>query len=83
VRFDQVIRKGAHALIRSSERLEEFDRWYASQRLARLSYADALAIFTGLWQHAKLLSDGFPGPWEPDIEADIELARVLNGITRH
>jgi hypothetical protein len=68
-------------LIGSTKRLEEFERWHASAELARLTYADALAIFTGLWRHARQLNEAFPGPWEDDIQADIELARVLNADT--
>lgn len=69
-------------MIGSSKRLEEFERWHASTELARLSYLDALAIFTGLWRHARQVNEEFPGPWGDDILADIELARVLNADTR-
>jgi hypothetical protein len=70
--------KENRALIRSSEQLEDFDRWYAATKLSGLSYRDALAIFAAMWRHAALLNEDFPGPWEDDIQADIELARVLN-----
>jgi hypothetical protein len=69
-------------VIGSVERLEDFERWYASTHLSRRSYLEALAVFAGLWRHARLLNPDFPGDWEADIEADIELARVLNGLPR-
>lgn len=70
-------------MIRSSKRLEEFEREYAATHRVHLSYHHALGIFTALWRHARQINPGFPGPWEDDIEADIELARVLNGVGRH
>jgi hypothetical protein len=67
-------------LIGSSERLQEFERWYASTVLARRSYDDALAVFAALWRYARQIDPVFPRDWEVDVEADIELARVLNGL---
>jgi hypothetical protein len=69
-------------LIRSSERLQEFERWYASTQLAQRSYQEALAVYAALWKHARALNPDFPSDWERDVEADIELARVLNGLPR-
>lgn len=65
-------------MIRSSERLEQFERDYARTELAQRSYAEALAIFEALWRHACELNPDFPGHWREDIDPDIELARVLN-----
>jgi hypothetical protein len=67
-------------VIGSTARLEDFNRWYASTHLAGRSYFDALVVFAGLWQYASLVNDNFPGDWESDVGADIELARVLNGV---
>lgn len=67
-------------MIGSVERLEEFDRWYASEVLSRRSYHEALRVFAALWRHARRLNPEFPGNWEEDVKADIELARVLNGL---
>jgi hypothetical protein len=75
--------KENRALSRSSEQLEDFDRWYAATKLSGLSYRDALAIFAAMWRHAALLNEDFPAPWEDDIQADIELARVLNASVNH
>lgn len=69
-------------LIGDSPQMEEFDRWYASSVLARRSYLDALAVFTGLWNYAREIDADFPGDWEADIEVDVLLARVLNAATQ-
>jgi hypothetical protein len=71
---------GVSVVIGSSRQLEDFDRWYAASELARLSYSDALANFSGLWRYARQINEDFPTCWKEDIEADIELARVLNSV---
>jgi hypothetical protein len=55
------------------------EREYARGRGA-LTYAEALAAYTALWEHARALNPDFPGSWTNDIDADLELARVLNGF---
>lgn len=67
-------------MIRSTRKLAELDEWYARTRISSMSYEEALAVFTALWQHARQLNPEFPGPWEEDIAPDLELARVLNGL---
>jgi len=67
-------------MIQSGERLRRFERWYTATHVAPRSYAGSLAIFTALWRHARQLSPGFPSDWREDVEADVELARVLNGL---
>ena len=67
-------------MIRNPERLNDFEIWHAREHLARLSHADALAIFTALWRHAQALDPAFPERWRDDLRADLELARVLNGL---
>jgi hypothetical protein len=67
-------------MIGSTERLREFERWYASKHLADRTYEDALAVFAGLWKYAVEIGADFPADWEEDVKPDIELARVLNGL---
>ncbi len=69
-------------MINASQRLREFERRYASTVVDARSYQEALGIFTALWQHASRLQPAFPGDWREDVQADIELARVLNGLER-
>lgn len=70
----------AEKLIRSSERLRDFERSYAAADQSQRSYRDALDIFAALWRYARQMNPTFPGGWEQDVEPDIELARVLNGL---
>lgn len=69
-------------MIRVTESLRDFELWYAANRTAKRSYQEALAVFSALWIHARQLHPAFPSPWEADIAADIELARVLNGLPK-
>lgn len=64
-----------------SPEVDAIERDYARGRGA-LTYPEALAVFASLWRHARALNPEFPGTWETDIEADLELARVLNGLPR-
>jgi hypothetical protein len=66
-------------VIGSTARLEEFNRWYAATQLRGRTYLEALVVFAALWRHASHMNEGFPGDWQADIAADVELARVLNG----
>ena len=56
------------------------EREYTKRYVARRSYHEALTIYTALWRHARLLNRDFPADWRHDVEADIELARVLHGL---
>jgi hypothetical protein len=67
-------------MIRRTERLEAFERRYARERGAGSSFTEALAVFEGLWAHALAMRPDFPEDWRLDIEADLTLARVLNGF---
>jgi hypothetical protein len=68
-------------MIQNSEELQRFEREYVRRRYAHMTYAEALHIFAQLWQHAKLVNPDFTNNWYEDVEADLELARVLNGRT--
>jgi len=70
------------AMIRSTARLREFERWYTATHVAGTSYEEALAVFAALWRHARLLNPDFPTEWREDVKADVELARVLHGRPR-
>ncbi len=69
-------------MINESQRLREIEQRYASTVLAGRSYEEALAVFTALWRHARRIQPEFPGDWREDVQADIEMARVLNGLPR-
>lgn len=67
-------------MLRPSPKLEEIDRRHARERLARRSYSEALAVFAALWREASALDGEFPGPWREDLEADLAVARAVNGF---
>ena len=69
-------------MIRATDRLESFERRYAAQRARSHGYREALAMFRALWSEAAALNPDFPSDWRKDVEADVELARVLNGLSR-
>ena len=67
-------------MLRETEELRALERRYTRKFITPLSYRQALDRFTALWQHARLLNPDFPGDWKQDVAADLELARVLNGV---
>ncbi|MBI4545883.1 MAG: hypothetical protein HY703_11855 [Gemmatimonadetes bacterium] len=69
-------------MLRHTEELADVDRRYARQVLAGLDYRAALAHFTALWMEARRLNPEFPTAWLRALDADLELARVLNGLPR-
>jgi hypothetical protein len=67
-------------VIRHTERLEAFESRYANERWQYSTFEGALAIFEGLWAEASILREDLPTDWREDIEADLTMGRVLNGI---
>ena len=63
-------------VIRHPELVEEFERVYALEH--PLDYAESLAIYEALWEHARRLG-ALPSddPLE-GIDVDIRLAQILN-----
>jgi hypothetical protein len=53
---------------------------FARDRIGRLTYGEALALFTSMWVHARALNPDFPGDWRTDVEPDLAVARALNGL---
>ncbi|MGH9337804.1 MAG: hypothetical protein ACRD21_28970 [Vicinamibacteria bacterium] len=67
-------------MIRRTEELEAFERRYIREEISKLSYRAALALFEALWMEASALNPDFPGDWRSDIEADLAIARAVNGL---
>ena len=67
-------------MIRPSPELEELERRWARDRLAGMTYQEALAIFESLWEEARALNPDFPGDWSDDIGPDLAIARAINGL---
>ncbi|MDQ3698873.1 MAG: hypothetical protein M3373_12760 [Gemmatimonadota bacterium] len=67
-------------MIVSSKRLDEFEERYQRDAFTELSYADALARFAALWAAARVIRPDLGQDWRPDLEADLAVARAVNGL---
>jgi hypothetical protein len=67
-------------MIVSSKRLDEFEAGYQREAFASLTYEDALARFAALWAEARVLSPDLGQDWRGDLEADLAVARAVNGL---
>ena len=67
-------------MIRNTQRLRDFEARYRREAFRNLTYVEALAIFEALWIEARQLNPDFGDDWREDLEADIALARTLNGL---
>lgn len=65
-------------MIRPSAELAAFERTYARER--GTTYLEALGVFSALWAEAALLNPDFPPDWRQGIQADLAVARTLNGL---
>lgn len=63
-----------------TEKLRALDRDWEMRRYESLSYRDALALYTALWVEARTLRDDPGGDWTMDLDADLAVARALNGL---
>jgi len=70
-------------LIRT-ERFEELDRRWRRRRDEELDFHRALERFEALWREARLIHGSIhrePGrDWREDLEADLAVARAVNGL---
>lgn len=67
-------------MIRNPERLAELDARHERETLRDLTYPQALARFAALWAHARLLNPTLGEDWREDLEADLAVARAVNGL---
>lgn len=67
-------------MLRSSDRIRKIEATWSRSVYSSMDYPEALTRFTALWNQARLLNPGMGQSWEEDIEADINLARILNGL---
>jgi len=67
-------------VIERTPRLDAFEKQCGREAFRSLSYAEALDRFTALWVEARALNPDFGTDWREDLEADIALARALNGL---
>ena len=67
-------------MIKSPDRIREAEAAWSRSVYASMDYPEKLKRYAALWHQARLLNAGFGESWEEDIKADIELARILNGL---
>ena len=68
-------------MIRSSERLAEFEARYQREAFAASTYGDALARFAALWAEARVIRPDLGQDWTVDLDADLAVARAVNGLS--
>jgi hypothetical protein len=67
-------------MIVNSPALEAFEARYQREAYRDLTYAQALAHFAALWEEACALRPDMGADWAEDIQADIAVARAVNGL---
>ena len=65
-------------MVKNSRILRKFER--EEMRRERLSFKDALKIFEAMWCEALALGSIKSSNWVNDIEKEIRIARIVNGI---
>lgn len=61
----------------------EFERRDAREAYASLTYEQALRRFEAMWAHARALRPDLGEDWLDDVQADIAVARAVNGLPPH
>ncbi|MBM4184421.1 MAG: hypothetical protein FJ207_09360 [Gemmatimonadetes bacterium] len=67
-------------MLRPSPLLDDFETTYARERTAARTPEEAMAIVAALWNEAVALNPDFPSDWREDLEADLAIARAINGL---
>ena len=60
--------------------LREVDERFDQERLADMTYHEALRRFTALWDHARTMGAVNHLDWFADLEPDIRIAHALNAL---
>ncbi len=68
-------------MMKAPEKVREMEAAYNITLYRDMDYEDALERFEALWLEALSLNPRLGLLWEEDVESDIELARILNGLS--
>lgn len=68
-------------MIKDAKALRELDERFEREHLADMSYHEALARFTALWNRALELGSVDHSNWLEDLEPDLRIARALNALS--
>lgn len=69
-------------MIKSPEMVRRLDERYERERLADMTYLEALERFTALWDHARALGAFDHTDWLHDLEPDLRIAHALNALAK-
>jgi hypothetical protein len=67
-------------MVKDGKRLAQFEREDATRQSRERSYAQALQQFESLWNEARALQPADRADWRAGLDADIAIARTLNGL---
>lgn len=67
-------------MIESYGEVEELERRWEQETFRGLTFENALARFAALWVHARALNPHMGADWREDLEADLAVARAVNGL---
>ena len=67
-------------MIEPSAALAEFEARYQRDAFRGLTYEQALARFAALWAGAVAIGADLQGDWREDLDADLAVARAVNGL---
>jgi hypothetical protein len=65
---------------KDSQKVEALEIAHDRRIYGPMEYLEKLRRFEALWMHAVRLDPLFGRRWQEDIQADLILARVLNGL---
>lgn len=68
-------------MIKSPDKIRKMEASYAGSVYREMDYEEALDVFEALWLEAISLNPRIGQLWKEDIEPDIVLARILNGLS--
>lgn len=67
-------------MIQHTRILADFEARYGREAFRDWSYAQALALFSALWQEARALHAVSGDDWRDDLAPALAMARALNGL---
>ena len=67
-------------MLKSTERLKALERHWERRVYDDLTFPEALARFTALWEEARRLRKDLGTDWRIDLELDLAIARAVNDL---
>lgn len=67
-------------MLKNPEKVRSIEAAHEKELYGSLSYSEKLRRYEALWAHVRSLNPRFTRRWREDLDADIAIARVLNGL---